>query len=63
MLFTWDTNNLCIVFRSWRVTGIMSLIWSLFGVISLTAGYELVREVSRRYEDSAQIQLENTASE
>lgn len=58
MLFTWDTNNLCIVFRSWRVTGTMSLIWSLFGVMLLTAGYELVRELSRRYEAGTQKEIQ-----
>lgn len=51
MLFTWDTTNLCIVFPSWRVTGTFSLIVSLLGVIALTAGYEAIRELSRRYED------------
>ena len=50
MLFTWDTENLCIVFPSWRVTGTFSLIWSLIAVVLLTAGYEAIREVSRRYE-------------
>ncbi|KAK0833200.1 copper transpport protein [Friedmanniomyces endolithicus] len=50
MLFTWDTNNLCIVFRSWRITSTTSLIVSLLGVMALTAGYEAVREASRRYE-------------
>lgn len=50
MLFTWDTENLCIVFPSWRVTGTFSLIWSLVAVVLLTAGYEAIREVSRRYE-------------
>ena len=49
MLFTWDTTNLCIVFPSWRVTGTFSLIWSLIAVVALTAGYEAIREVSRRY--------------
>lgn len=58
MLFTWDTTNLCIVFRSWRVTNTITLLWSLFGVMLLTAGYELVRELSRRYDDSAQQQIE-----
>jgi hypothetical protein len=51
MLFTWDTTNLCIVFPSWRVTGTFSLIWSLIAVVALTAGYEAIREVSRRYEE------------
>ena len=51
MLFTWDTTNLCIVFPSWRVTATFSLIWSLIAVVALTAGYEAIREVSRRYEE------------
>lgn len=50
MLFTWDTKDLCIVFKQWHITGTASLIWSLLGIILLTAGYEAVREVSRRYE-------------
>lgn len=50
MLFTWDTTNLCIIFRGWHVYSTLGLILSLFGVVILTAGYELVREVSRRYE-------------
>lgn len=50
MLFTWDTTNLCIVFRQWRVTGTASLIWTLLVIVALCAGYEGVREISRRYE-------------
>ncbi|KAL1643345.1 copper transpport protein [Diplodia intermedia] len=52
MLFTWDTTDLCIVFRSWHVGSAWSLIVSLAGVVVLCAGYELVREISRRYEAS-----------
>jgi solute carrier family 31 (copper transporter), member 1 len=51
MLFTWSTENLCIVFSSWRITSTLSLIVSLLAVIALTAGYEAVREGSRRYEE------------
>ena len=58
MLFTWDTTNLCIVFKSWRVDSTMTLIWSLFAVMLLTAGYELVRELSRRYEERTQRQID-----
>jgi ABC-type branched-subunit amino acid transport system permease subunit len=54
MLFTWNTENLCIVFEGWHVNGTGSLIGSLIGVILLTAGYELVREISRRYEAGLQ---------
>ncbi len=50
MLFTWSTENLCIVFPQWRVTGFVSLITSLVAVVALTAGYEAVRAASRRYE-------------
>lgn len=50
MLFTWDTKNLCIVFRSWRITGPISLLLSLLAVILLGVGYELVREMARKYE-------------
>jgi len=50
MLFTWDTHNLCIVFRQWRITGTVSLLVSLAAIALLTAGYECVREISRRYE-------------
>lgn len=50
MLFTWDTTDLCIVFPSWHISGTGSLIISLLAVVLLTAGYEAVREMSRRYE-------------
>ncbi|KAF2482556.1 Ctr copper transporter [Neohortaea acidophila] len=59
MLFTWDTTNLCIVFRSWRITGTWSLLWSLLAVMALTAGYEAVREACRRYEARQAAQLEH----
>lgn len=59
MLFTWDTTNLCIVFPSWRVTGTISLILSLVAVIALTAGYEAIRELSRRYEDQQAQKIQN----
>lgn len=59
MLFTWDTTNLCIVFRGWRINGFGSLILSLLAVIALTAGYEAVREASRRYEARHAATLDN----
>ncbi|KAF2085686.1 ctr copper transporter family protein [Saccharata proteae CBS 121410] len=55
MLFTWDTTDLCIVFRQWHITSTFSLIWSLLAVAALCAGYEAVREVSRRYEASVAV--------
>lgn len=62
MLFTWDTTNLCIVFRSWRITGTWSLLWSLLAVMALTAGYEAVREACRRYEARQAAQTEHLPS-
>lgn len=50
MLFTWDTKDLCIVFSGWHIKGLGSLIFSLLAIILLTAGYEAVREASRRYD-------------
>jgi len=52
MLFTWDTTDLCIVFRSWHIRSTSSLLLSLLAVALLTAGYELVREITRQYESS-----------
>lgn len=50
MLFTWDTTNLCIIFRSWHIYTNFQLVLSLLAIVALTAGYEAVREMSRRYE-------------
>lgn len=50
MLFTWDTTNLCIVFRQWHVRGTASLIFSLLAIVAICAGYEALREATRRYE-------------
>jgi hypothetical protein len=52
MLFTWSTENLCIVFRSWHIRSTFTLLLSLILIIVLCAGYEAVRELSRRYEAS-----------
>ncbi|KAH0608969.1 uncharacterized protein H6S33_001197 [Morchella sextelata] len=59
MLFTWNTENLCLVFRWWHVSNTFTLILSLLGVVALSAGYEFVREISRRYE--ARVDAENAS--
>lgn len=53
MLFTWDTTDLCIIFRQWHIHSTTSLLFSLLGIVLLTAGYELIRELSRQYEASS----------
>ncbi|KAI3322237.1 Ctr copper transporter [Xylariaceae sp. AK1471] len=50
MLFTWDTTNLCIVFRQWHVRGSASLVFSLLAIVAICAGYEALREATRKYE-------------
>ncbi|KAM5507199.1 copper transpport protein [Microsporum canis] len=50
MLFTFSTENLCIVFPQWRVTGLFSLLLSLAAVMLLVAGYEALRDFTRQYE-------------
>ncbi|CAK7205649.1 copper transpport protein [Sporothrix eucalyptigena] len=50
MLFTWDTRNLCIVFRWWHIRSTPGLFLSLLAVVALGAGYEALREGIRRYE-------------
>ena len=62
MLFTWDTENLCIIFRQWRVTGTVSFLLSLLGVIALTAGYEFVREMSRQHEQRYSSEAKTSSS-
>ncbi|KAH8675758.1 Ctr copper transporter family protein [Xylariales sp. PMI_506] len=58
MLFTWDTNNLCIVFRFWHVRGLPSLLFSLALIVLIGIGYEFLRDVTRRYELSVNKRLE-----
>ena len=62
MIFTWDTNNLCIVFRSWRITTTTSLLFSLAAVVLLSVGYEALRALSRRYELALQRQVDSLPS-
>jgi copper transporter 1 len=50
MLFTWDATNLCIVFKWWHIRSTTSLLVSLLAIVALGAGYEALREASRRYE-------------
>lgn len=52
MLFTWDTKNLCIVFRQWHVRSTPGLIASLIAVVLLAMGYEALRALSRKYENA-----------
>ncbi|KFY20236.1 hypothetical protein V491_03880, partial [Pseudogymnoascus sp. VKM F-3775] len=50
MLFTWSTQDLCIVFRSWHITGPITLILSLFAIVALVAAFEALRATTARYD-------------
>ncbi|KAM7205799.1 TCU-2, variant [Naviculisporaceae sp. PSN 640] len=53
MLFTWDTKDLCIVYRWWHVDSTLSLVISLLAIVAFVAGYEALREGIRRFEISS----------
>ncbi|KAK9241142.1 Ctr copper transporter family-domain-containing protein [Lipomyces kononenkoae] len=50
MLFTWETNSICIVFQWWRIYNKVTLAFSFLGIIGLGIGYEFLREMTRRFE-------------
>ncbi|KAG0301345.1 hypothetical protein BGZ98_008440, partial [Dissophora globulifera] len=51
MLFNWDTQNLCVVFESWKINTPSALIFSCLVIIGLAASYELLRAQSHRFEE------------
>lgn len=53
MLFNVDYHNLCIIFPSWRIRSLPGFLFSLLAIVALGAGYEAVREISRRVEMGA----------
>lgn len=63
MLFTWDTTDLCIVFRSWHIRGTPSLLVSLLAIVLLVAGYEALRSATQRFELSTLRRTEALGSE
>ncbi|CAG8975479.1 hypothetical protein HYALB_00004796 [Hymenoscyphus albidus] len=60
MLFTWNTKNLCLVFRWWHIQTTPGLIFSLLAVVALTAAYEALRSMSRRYERAVNRKVQST---
>lgn len=63
MLFTWDTNNLCIVFKQWHIRSTPGLLFSLIAVVLIGMGYEALRAGTRRYEVIMARRLDSTPSE
>lgn len=60
MLFTWDTNNLCIVFKQWHIRTTPGLLFSLIAVVLIGMGYEALRAGTRRYEVIMARRLDST---
>ncbi|KAK0746317.1 ctr copper transporter family protein [Schizothecium vesticola] len=60
MLFTWDYQNVCVVFRQWQITSPLSLVVTLAAIVALVAGYEALREGIRRYETSVSQRVETS---
>lgn len=63
MLFTWDTTNLCIVFKQWHIRSTPGLIVSLVAVVLIAMGYEGLRATCRLYEQSIEARVETAPSE
>ena len=63
MLFTWDTTDLCIVFKGWHINGTGTLIVSLLLIVLLAAGYEYVREFTKNYDDSTKSQTRTSGDD
>jgi len=51
MLFNWSTENLCVVFESWKINSPFTLVVSCIVIIGLAASYEMLRASSRKYEE------------
>ncbi|KAF9438281.1 hypothetical protein BGZ76_008846 [Entomortierella beljakovae] len=51
MLFNWSTENLCVVFESWKINSPAALIFSCIIIIGMAASYEALRAQSRCFEE------------
>lgn len=49
MIFTWDTTDLCVVFKWWHIRTTVGLWISLIAIVALGAGYEYLRCYTRAY--------------
>ncbi|KAK9451877.1 Ctr copper transporter family-domain-containing protein [Limtongia smithiae] len=50
MLFTWQTQDICIVFNWWHIYNRVTLAFSFLGIVGLAIVFEFIREFTRRYE-------------
>lgn len=50
MLFTWSTDNLCVVFKWWHVRTSFDLLVTLAAVVLLGMGYEYTKVIAAKLE-------------
>ncbi|KAG7817845.1 hypothetical protein KL942_003361 [Ogataea angusta] len=50
MTLTTDYENVCVLSSSWMITSVQSLVLSLVAVFALSAGYELLKNWTARWE-------------
>lgn len=50
MSFTWDFNNLCIVFPWWHIKQVSGLIISCLAIIMICIGYEYYKQKTKKWE-------------
>ncbi|KAK6460527.1 Ctr copper transporter family-domain-containing protein [Scheffersomyces coipomensis] len=43
MLFTWDWQNTCVVFRWWHIKSFTGFILSFIAIVVITSGYEFLK--------------------
>lgn len=53
MHFTWETTDLCVIFKWWHVRTQIGLMMTLAAIMSLSAGYEYLRYQIRRLDNEA----------
>ncbi|KAG0336108.1 hypothetical protein BG004_008199 [Podila humilis] len=51
MLFNWQSENLCVVFESWRIDSPLGLLVSFLVIVAMAASYEALRAQSRKFEE------------
>ncbi|KAK8114422.1 Ctr copper transporter family-domain-containing protein [Apiospora kogelbergensis] len=59
MLFTWDTTDLCILWKGWHIRGPVSLVFSLLAIVLFCASFEWFR-ITIREKDADGTRLAET---
>ncbi|KAK9365718.1 Ctr copper transporter family-domain-containing protein [Lipomyces kononenkoae] len=54
MLFTWDSQDLCIVFDWWHIRSGIGFVGSLLAVLLLSLGYEYLRAINAATDSDAE---------